>query len=148
MSQELIEGVLAAIPLPAVMVDQTERFIAVNVEGATLLWPQIVGRHFATILRQPSVTTAIENSLLDRQPRFARHLSNDGAQDTTFEVALRYVAGVGAVKGGAVLVCFTDITDQPDAAGFRRQCQPRTAHTVDRVDGVHRNPARCGPRRR
>ncbi|KUP92616.1 sensor histidine kinase [Tritonibacter horizontis] len=130
MSQELIEGVLAAIPLPAVMVDQTERFIAVNVEGATLLGPQIVGRHFATILRQPSVTTAIENSLLDRQPRFARHLSNDGAQDTTFEVALRYVAGVGAVKGGAVLVCFTDITDREQASQMRRDFVANVSHEL------------------
>ena len=86
MSQELIDGLLAAFPMPAVLIDQTERLIAANVEGATLLGPQVIGRHFATILRQPNVTTAIESCLLDRKPRTARHLSNDGAQDTTFEV--------------------------------------------------------------
>ncbi|WOI34230.1 ATP-binding protein [Tritonibacter scottomollicae] len=130
MSQELIDGLLAAIPMPAVLVDQTERFIAANVEGITLLGPQIVGRHFATILRQPGVTTAIETCLLDRQPRTARHLSNDGAQDTTFEVTLRYVSGVGAVKGGAVLVCFADITDRETVGQMRRDFVANVSHEL------------------
>lgn len=33
MTQELIEGFLEAIPLPAVLVDQTERFIGANAAG-------------------------------------------------------------------------------------------------------------------
>ncbi|NIZ12259.1 ATP-binding protein [Phaeobacter sp. HF9A] len=130
MTQELVEGVLAAIPLPAVMVDQTERFIATNLEGATLLGAQIIGRHFATILRQPSVTAAIEACLVDRKPRVARHLSNDGAQDTTFEVNLRYVPGVGAVNGGAVLICFSDITDREQAGQMRRDFVANVSHEL------------------
>ncbi|OIQ27801.1 MAG: two-component sensor histidine kinase [Alphaproteobacteria bacterium MedPE-SWcel] len=130
MTQALIEGVLAAIPLPSVLVDQTERFIAANTEGATLLGPQIIGRHYATILRQPSVTTAIETCLLDRQPRTTRHLSNDGAQDTTFEVTLRYVPGVGAVNGGAVLLCFSDITDREQASQMRRDFVANVSHEL------------------
>ena len=130
MSQELVDGFLAAIPMPSVLVDQTERFIAVNVEGATLLGPQIVGRHFATILRQPSVTTAIEQCLVDRKARVARHLSNDGAQDTTFEVTLRYVPGLGAVKGGAVLVCFADVTDRETASQMRRDFVANVSHEL------------------
>lgn len=130
MSQELIDGFLAAIPMPSVLVDQTERFIAVNVEGATLLGPQIVGRHFATILRQPSVTSAIEQCLVDRKPRVARHLSNDGAQDTTFEVTLRYVPGLGAVKGGAVLICFADVTDRETASQMRRDFVANVSHEL------------------
>ncbi|WP_126136991.1 sensor histidine kinase [Tritonibacter mobilis] len=130
MSQELIDGLLAAFPMPAVLIDQTERLIAANVEGATLLGPQVIGRHFATILRQPNVTTAIESCLLDRKPRTARHLSNDGAQDTTFEVTLRYVPGVGAVNGGAVLICFDDITDREHASQMRRDFVANVSHEL------------------
>ena len=130
MSQELIDGFLAAVPLPAVLVDQTERFIAANVAGSTLLGPQIIGRHFATILRQPSVSSAIESCLLDRASRKTRHLSNDGAQDTTFEVNLRYVAGIGAVNGGAVMICFEDITEREQAGLMRRDFVANVSHEL------------------
>lgn len=130
MAQDLIEGFLAAIPLPCVLIDQTERFIGANTAGSTLLGPQIKGRHFATILRQPSVTTAIESSLLDRANRKARHTSNDGANDTTFEVNLRYVPGIGAVNGGAVLLCFEDITEREKASQMRRDFVANVSHEL------------------
>ena len=130
MSQELIEAFLEAVPLPAVLVDQTERFIAANVAGSTLLGPNMVGRHFATVLRQPLVTSAIESCLLDRAPRKTRHLSNDGAQDTTFEVSLRYVPGIGAVNGGAILICFEDITDREQASLMRRDFVANVSHEL------------------
>ncbi|MGR3759425.1 sensor histidine kinase [Roseobacteraceae bacterium NS-SX3] len=130
MTQQLIEGFLAAVPLPAVLVDQTERFIAANAEGLTLLGQKIAGRHFATILRQPSVASAIEACLRDRAPRTARHLSSDGAQDTTFEVTLRYVPGIGAVQAGAVLITFSDITDREQASQMRRDFVSNVSHEL------------------
>ncbi|MBY6134214.1 hypothetical protein KUV61_00110 [Nocardioides marinus] len=90
----------------------------------------VKGRHFATILRQPSVATAVENCLRDRAPRKARHLSNDGAQDTTFTVNLRYVPQVGAVNGGAVLICFEDITEREQAAQMRRDFVANVSHEL------------------
>ena len=60
MDDDLIAEFLAAIPLPALLVDQSERIIAANAEALTLLGQQITGRHFATILRQPQVLDAIE----------------------------------------------------------------------------------------
>ncbi len=130
MSQDLINGFIEAIPFPAVLVDQTERFIAVNVAATTLLGTAIMGRHFATILRQPSVASAIESSLLDYQSRQARYLSNDGAQDTEFEVYLRYVPGIGAVSGGAVLISFEDITEREQASQMRRDFVANVSHEL------------------
>lgn len=130
MSDELISGFVEAVPFPCVMVDQTERFIAANVAGATLLGQNIIGRHFATILRQPSVTAAIEGCLADRAPRQTRHLSNDGAQDTTFEISLRYVPDIAAVKAGAVLICFDDITDRQKATQMRRDFVANVSHEL------------------
>ena len=49
---DLIADVLAAVPLPGLIIDQSERIIAANGEALNLLGQQIVGRHFATILRQ------------------------------------------------------------------------------------------------
>lgn len=130
MKQEVVTGFLEAMPLPSVLVDQTERFIGANKPGLDLLGEQIIGRHFATILRQPSVTGAIEKCLEDRGNRAARHLSNDGAQDTTYEVTLRYVGGIGAVEGGAVLITFTDTTEREQASQMRRDFVANVSHEL------------------
>ena len=125
---DLIGDTLAAVPLPGLVVDQSERIIAANTRALTLLGQQIVGRHFATILRQPQVLQVVEDSLRDRRPRNARHLTNDGVQDTLYEVTCRYVNGVGAVNAGGAADLFPGYhapgAGWADAPGFRRQCQP------------------------
>ena len=130
MNQEVIAGFLEAIPQPSVLVDQTERFIGVNAAGQRLLGERILGRHFATVLRQPNVTGAIEKTLEDRGSRSTKHLSNDGAQDTSFEVSLRYVPGIGAVEGGAVLLCFSDVTEREQAGQMRRDFVANVSHEL------------------
>lgn len=130
MTQTLIEGFIEAVPLPALLVDQTERIIAANTEGGTLLGQTVVGRHFATVLRQPAVSGAIETCLRDKSARTVRHLSNDGAQDTTFEVSLRYVPGIGAVNGGAVLLSFDDITEREKTGKLRRDFVANVSHEL------------------
>ncbi|WP_170606965.1 ATP-binding protein [Ruegeria arenilitoris] len=130
MSSELIDEFIAAVPMPALMVDQTERIIAANTESKTLLGPNIQGRHFATILRQPQVIDTIENSLRSKGHTKTRHLSNDGAQDTTFEVECRYMNGIGAVSGGAVLVVFQDVTHLEQASQMRRDFVANVSHEL------------------
>lgn len=130
MTNELITEFLAAIPLPALLVDQTERIIAANPDALTLLGQQIAGRHFATILRQPTVLDAIEAGLRDKRPHQARMLSNDGAQDTTYDVICRYVNGIGAVNGGAVLISFQDVTHLEQAVQMRRDFVANVSHEL------------------
>ncbi len=130
MSDDLLAEFVSAIPMPALMVDQTERIIAANTDTKTLLTQNIVGRHFATILRQPQVIDAIEQALHTKGPAKTRHLSNDGAQDTTFEVECRYLNGVGAVSGGAVLAIFQDITHVEQASQMRRDFVANVSHEL------------------
>ncbi|MBT8154456.1 two-component sensor histidine kinase [Epibacterium ulvae] len=130
MSDELIRGFLDAIPQPALLIDQSERLICANSPAVALLGNAIVGRHFATILRQPQVISAIEACLNERGPKSARHLSNDGAQDTSFDVTLRYVPGIGAVNGGAALLSFVDVTDREQASQMRRDFVANVSHEL------------------
>ncbi|KIC44402.1 ATPase [Ruegeria sp. ANG-S4] len=130
MSSDLIDEFVSAIPLPALMVDQTERIIAANTDARTLLGQSIQGRHFATFLRQPQVIETIEQSLRDKSPSSTRHLSNDGAQDTTFNVECRYMNGIGAVDGGAVLVVFQDVTHLEQANHMRRDFVANVSHEL------------------
>lgn len=130
MTSELLEEVVRAIPMPALMVDQTERIVAANAEARTLLGRTINDRHFATILRQPQVIEAIEKSLRTKGPATARHLANDGAQDTAFEMHCRYMNGVGAVSGGAVLATFQDVTHLEEVSQMRRDFVANVSHEL------------------
>ena len=130
MTDNLLADMLNAVPLPALLVDQSERVIAANREALTLLGPQIVERHFATVLRQPQVAEVIEAGLADRKSRQVRHLGNDGAHDTTFDVTCRFVPGIGAGQGGAVLVAFQDITPLQAARQMRRDFVANVSHEL------------------
>ena len=130
MSHDLIGEFVSAVPMPALMVDQTERIISANTDAKTLLGQNIEGRHYATILRQPQVIEAMEQSLRTKGPAKTRHLSNDGAQDTAFQVECRYLNGVGAVSGGAVLVVFQDVTHLEQATQMRRDFVANVSHEL------------------
>ena len=130
MTDKLLAEFVSAIPVPALVVDRTERIIATNTDAKTLLGQNITGRHFATILRQPQVIEALEQSLRTKGPATTRHLANDGAQDTTFEFKCRYMNGVGAASGGAVLAIFQDITHMEQASQMRRDFVTNVSHEL------------------
>ena len=127
---DLIGDVLGAVPLPGLIVDQSERIIAANPGALTLLGQQIIGRHFATILRQPQVLQVVEDSLRDRRPREARHLANDGVQDAMYQVSIHYVNGIGAVNAGALLITFQDVTHLEQAERMRRDFVANVSHEL------------------
>jgi two-component system phosphate regulon sensor histidine kinase PhoR len=126
----LLSGLVSGVPLPSLLVDQSERIIVSNTEAKTLLGAGIDNRHFATILRQPPLVEAIETCLRDRVPVSTRYLSNDGAQDTTFDVTCRYVPGVGAVSAGAAMVSFKDMTELATAGQMRRDFVANVSHEL------------------
>ncbi|TNF64943.1 MAG: two-component sensor histidine kinase [Rhodobacteraceae bacterium] len=127
---DLIGNLLAAIPLPALVVDTAERITAANTDARTLLGQLIEGRHFATILRQPVLLDAIEACLRAREASAARYLSNDGAQDTAFDVTCRFVPDPQAPARGWVLVVFQDITHVEQAGQMRRDFVANVSHEL------------------
>ena len=61
--------VVAAVPLPAILIRWDERVEAANAEAKTLLGEGLEERHFITALRQPSLLDAIEGTFRDAAPR-------------------------------------------------------------------------------
>ena len=127
MVQTDIEPLLAAIPLPALLIGRGERILGANARALDLLGPGITGRHFITAIRQPVVLDMIEASSRDRQAREARYLSSDGAQDTTYIVTCSYVE---APLGTGVLVCFEDITHVELVGQMRRDFVANVSHEL------------------
>ncbi|MEO9898176.1 MAG: ATP-binding protein [Paracoccaceae bacterium] len=129
MSTQDLDNMMAAVPLPAIAIDQRDVIIAANADAATLISPNMVGRNYVTMLRQPALLDAIEATLQDGKPRRSRYFSNDGGQGTTFDVSCRVIPS--STKGGeAVLLCFSDISLLQQAGQMRRDFVANVSHEL------------------
>ncbi|MCL6282092.1 ATP-binding protein [Ruegeria sp. 2012CJ41-6] len=122
--EETIRGLLAGIPLVALIVDPSERIIGANAEAQAMLGRQIIGRHFATILRQPPVIDALEQCLKRQQATQTRLLISEGAQDVSYDVTCRFIPDLGA------LMCLTDVTPMEQAGQMRRDFVANVSHEL------------------
>lgn len=122
---KLIHEMLTALPTPAVAIDGSERIIAANGEARALIGQGVEGRHYMTILRQPSVIEMIEQVLRDGRQRTSTYLSNDGAEDTSFQVTARVVP-----SARIVLLSFLDVTHLEQAGQMRRDFIANVSHEL------------------
>jgi two-component system phosphate regulon sensor histidine kinase PhoR len=130
MTQEAVNALLEALPFPALAIDRSSRIIAANLDAQTLVGPNLLDRSYITMLRQPALLESIEQVLQDGVPRMSRYLTNDGAQDITYEVSLRSAPGVGAQEAGAVIMCFVDISDREEIGQMRRDFVANVSHEL------------------
>ncbi len=130
MQWALVDALLGATPLPTVIVDVKERIIVANTEARRLLGNEIVGRHYANVLRQPSVIAAIEATLQDHQEHRARHTVSIGAQDSPMDVTCRHIAALGPEYPSAVVVSFQDRADVEQAGQMRRDFVANVSHEL------------------
>ncbi|MFK7940841.1 MAG: ATP-binding protein [Roseovarius sp.] len=127
MDAAALASLIEAMPLPSVLIGRDERIIHANTQAAQLLGGPVQGRHFITVLRQPTVLDTIEACLADAHPRQTRYLTNDGARDTSFVVNC---APVDLPKGTGVLVSFEDITHLEQASQMRRDFVANVSHEL------------------
>ncbi len=130
MSLPQLQATLDALIFPALAVDQSERIVAANPEARTLIGQDVRGRHYVTMLRQPALLDTIEASLSDGIARRARYLSNDGVQDTTFEVSARAVPNVGTGKARVILLSFHDVSHVEQGGQMRRDFVANVSHEL------------------
>ena len=128
MSTLSVQSLVDALPLPAVLIGADSRVQAINALAHGLLGPGIVGRHYMTILRQPAVLEAVERTTRTGGRQETRFLSNDGGNDTTYQVHMAPVAGHGDSR--AVMVSFVDITHLEQASQIRRDFVANVSHEL------------------
>jgi two-component system phosphate regulon sensor histidine kinase PhoR len=129
-SDATLNAILAAIPLPALAIDSSERIVVANTDALTLIGQHAVGMNYVTMLRQPALLDVIEATLQDGTTRTARYLGNDGVQDTTFQVSCRAVQGIGRNGLGAAVLVFEDITHVEQAGQMRRDFVANVSHEL------------------
>lgn len=113
------------MPLPAVVIGTDERVSAVNGQAAQLFGSGILGRHYVTSFRQPTLLDAIDQIMSDGKARRARYLSTQARRDKTWLVHLAQIETVGSV-----LMTFEDLTATEEAGAMRRDFVANVSHEL------------------
>ncbi len=118
---------IAALPMPVILIGQSERIEAANAAALQLVPTCEVGRHYITALRQPALLDSVEACLASGGIAGSRYLGRDGARDTTWRVS---VAPVAMPQGSGALLTFEDITAVEAAGQMRRDFVANVSHEL------------------
>ncbi len=124
---DIAASVIAAVPIPMVLIDSARKLTAVNPQAEALLGPGATGRHYMTVLRQPSLVTAIEAALAGQGRGSARHAASEAGRETAWRVTATPLEG--GLPGG-VAVSFEDVTPLDEAMRSRRDFVANVSHEL------------------
>lgn len=124
----MLQDVLDAIPLPALVIGADERVLHANARARAALPGLAEGRNVALALRAPAFLTAVAGALQGRspteEPRFA--LTRDGAEGE-WQVSVGPVAGP---DGPLALCVFRDLSEEVLASRMRRDFVANVSHEL------------------
>ncbi|MEM6387191.1 MAG: ATP-binding protein [Pseudomonadota bacterium] len=120
MSEDLIE----AMPIPAVLVEADGRIAVANGAAHTLFGDAIRGRHYITVLRQPTLLDAVERSITQGISTKAQYLTKEAHRDITL------LATCSSLQRGGVLISFEDRTAVEEAFQMRRDFVANVSHEL------------------
>ena len=123
MPPEGTQALLAAIPLPLVLIGADERVMAANDRARHLFGAAAEGLHYIAALRQPALLDCVEAALKSRTLREARFLTRDGDRDVTYNA-------VAAPAGGGVMLSLEDISHVQAAGEMRRDFVANVSHEL------------------
>ncbi len=128
MSNEAIQSLLDAAPLPQIVISAQERIVASNAPAQDLLGQAIFNRHYITALRQPNLLDCIERVLSGSEMRAeTTYLATRASRDTTYRAI---AARIETDPGPALLVSFIDVTELQEAGQMRRDFVANVSHEL------------------
>ena len=120
-----VQTVIAAFPLPSLVIGPSEQIVSANDKMETLVGKIDVGRHFTTTLRHPLLVEAVERSLLDHVSRRVSYQVNEYGNDVSYDVHLQPIAGTSLL-----LLSFQNVTDLERAEQMRRDFVSNVSHEL------------------
>ena len=123
MTQERIVSVIAAFPMPVLLIGPDERVRAANPAVEAILGPQLIGKHYITALRQPGVIAAIAETRLKQGSHVVRYTGRTGPKDTIYQVSV-------AAADDDIVLTFEDQTSAEEAGLMRRDFVANVSHEL------------------
>ena len=123
MTDDRINGITSALPMPVLLIGPDDRVLAANEAVEVILGPNLVGRHYITALRQPALIASIADARRHGEARATRFIVRDGPKDVSYRVA------VGVTKDEIVLT-FEDQTAAEEAGQMRRDFVANVSHEL------------------
>lgn len=120
-------SLVAALPMPVVLIGPDARILAVNPAAEALIPTSAPGRHHVTALRQPQVVDPVERCLAGEGPGSGRFTIRAGSRDSVWRVS---VAPVALASGQGALLSFEDVTATEEAEQMRRDFLANVSHEL------------------
>ncbi|WP_281967004.1 sensor histidine kinase [Roseovarius nanhaiticus] len=117
------DALIAAIPLPALLIGADMRVIAANAGAEAVLGPAGIGGHLARVIRNPAVLDAVQACRSSGGPAEAQYMADEAGQDTLYDVTC-------APAGEAILVCLQDVSTALQTDMMRREFVANVSHEL------------------
>ena len=124
MSLPKAHDVVAALPLPTLLISTDGRISAANVAAERIFGQAALQRHYITVLRQPAVLDAVETALTLKRSASAQFATTEARRDVTLD------ATIEPLPTGDVLIMFEDHTAMHEAGQMRRNFVANVSHEL------------------
>ncbi|MGV6813336.1 MAG: ATP-binding protein [Brevirhabdus sp.] len=127
MISNTVQSILQGVSQPVLVIDLRERILAANPPCEELLGPELVGRHYATIIRQPNLLELIDRTFTSGTSGDGRYLATSVGHEATYAVrATPYSSG----EDGGLVLSFEDMTPVEKASQMRRNFIANASHEL------------------
>jgi len=127
MSTETILEVMQCLPQPVLVIDRRERIVVANESAEELFGSDLTDRHYATIIRQPSLLELIDRGFSSANKGEGRYMSSGAGHERTFVV---HAAPFQSTETSGLVLSFEDITPMERAGQMRRNFVANASHEL------------------
>ncbi len=125
MADTLTHAVLAGVPIPILLIDESYQIQVANPPVTELLGHDPTGLNALTLLRQADVLSAIDLALQQNQPANARFVHSGVSGEVTYNVRAHPVQ-----NGGGVVLSFEDRSQHEESDLIRRDFIANISHEL------------------
>ncbi|MEZ5867785.1 MAG: ATP-binding protein [Defluviimonas denitrificans] len=129
MTTDIISACLAAVPMPLVHIDATQRVLSANAAADALFGMALSGRGAGTFLRHPTFLDGLERCLQDGDATSARITLVTQSGETHLAVTINPFTDPSGGGPGAI-IAFEDQTALEQSASIRRDFVANVSHEL------------------
>ena len=118
-----MNNLINALPMPVLVIGAGSRISAANQPVEAIFGPDLMQRHYMSVVRQPGLIAAVDEVRQERHAQTARFTHRDGAKDISYRVVV-------AAAGPDIVMTFEDRTASEAAGQMRRDFVANVSHEL------------------